>query len=117
MVEEIIRVLTHPMFLWGAVGAFIPELIMLRKMRLAEFKAKSRAYYVVITLLYVGTGGLLAVGLQAANTVAAVYLGASGPPNLGLYFGTGINPGEIGEEISFRQMLSVVFYRRPRNSS
>lgn len=111
--ETLLQSIRDPIFFWGALGAVAPEIVILYRMRNRKYRVKNPAYYIGITALFVIIGGFLAIGLQAANSIAAIYMGASWPANLGLYFGKPPNPdGKHGRVLSFREMLGMLIIWR-----
>jgi hypothetical protein len=63
--------------LLGAFGAFAPDIARWHKKR-GKRKREVYSYWDwVVTILYVLTGGVMAAALQAANPIAAIYIGAT----------------------------------------
>jgi hypothetical protein len=65
-------------FIFGCLGAAAPEIVRLFKFRNSPWKPPSFFYY-VISLLFVGLGGMVAVLLPATTLWGAFYVGASLP--------------------------------------
>lgn len=112
MPDELQYIITHPMLIWGAIGAATVWALHLIVMGRRGKKPGSPGYYLFLTTLYVAVGAVLAVVFDASNRAIAFYLGASWPANLGFYAGAPPpNPGEPNEKLSLRQMMGFVFYR------
>lgn len=63
--------------LLGSLGALAPEIVRLYEIRQSEWKFPF-SYY-VISFLYAGLGGVMAVALHASTWYSAVYVGATLP--------------------------------------
>ena len=65
-------------FLLGAAGALAPEIVRLYKLR-ARARLRFRPVHAVVSLVFLGLGGLVAVIFPADTPFQAFYLGVSLP--------------------------------------
>jgi hypothetical protein len=66
-------------FFLGAAGAFAPELIRLWGIKTEPSKFVWSNFYLVVSLLFCGFGGLMAVCLQPDSAWKAIYAGVTMP--------------------------------------
>jgi hypothetical protein len=65
--------------MWGMLGALAPEIVRLYAIRRNPRRFRWTWFYVVVSLLFAGLGGALAVALPATTAWAALYVGVSTP--------------------------------------
>jgi hypothetical protein len=65
--------------LLGALGALAPEIVRLYTIRRSPEKFEWSSFYLIVSLLYAGLGGVLAIFLPATTAWGAIYVGASTP--------------------------------------
>ena len=84
-------------FVLGAVGALAPEIVRLYSIRSNPEKFNWSVFYLVISLLFCGLGGLIAVILPATTYWGAFYVGVSSPVlvNKILQKGAEVNKEEV----------------------
>ncbi len=65
--------------LWGMIGALAPEIVRLYSIRVNPRKFRWSWFYVLVSLVFAGLGGALALALPATTAWAALYVGISTP--------------------------------------
>lgn len=68
-----------PFFWLGALGALAPEVIRLYRLATDKGTFTWTALYVVMSIVFAGIGGVIAVILPATSLLSAVYAGAAWP--------------------------------------
>lgn len=66
-------------FAFGAVGALAPEILRLYRLRNRPDRFKWSWFYLLVSLLFAGLGGVVATVLPATTAWSALYAGLSTP--------------------------------------
>jgi len=100
-------------FWFGFIGAGIPELIRLYKIKTEKPDIENKLFYFLINASWMFIGGLIAFLLKASNEFAALYIGFSWPVILSLAGQKKPSLDAKFDKISFiagyRKYLSILF--------
>lgn len=66
-------------FIFGCLGALAPEIVRLYALRDDPGRFTWSWFYIIVSILFAGLGGLVALGLPATNWYGAFYAGISTP--------------------------------------